>query len=102
MALVMQQAHLLDCTVGENAASGLIFRGIDKDEALAEGQKWLKVFGVSHLAHRNGKELSGGEAQRVSLARALACDPKILCSTSLFPQLDEPSRKSLLAELGTI
>ena len=102
MALVMQKAHLLDCTVLENAAAGLIFRGIDKNKAHAEAKKWLSLFGVDHLAQRNGKQLSGGEAQRVSLARALACDPKILLLDEPFSQLDEPSRKSLLSELGAI
>ena len=102
MALVMQKAHLLDCTVLENAASGLIFRGIDKNKAQHEAAKWLKLFGVDHLAQRNGQQLSGGEAQRVSLARALACDPKILLLDEPFSQLDEPSRKSLIIELGAI
>lgn len=79
IALVLQDPLLFDTSVYENVASGLRFRGIAKSEIKARIDKWLEQLGIPHLEKRRAGKLSGGEAQRVSLARALVL---VVCSIS--------------------
>jgi len=101
-ALVLQKSHLLDMTVLDNAATALRFRGRPAAEARVAAENALSLFGVAGLADRHGHQLSGGEAQRVSLARALAGDPELLLLDEPFAQLDQPSRESLVQDIGDV
>ncbi|MGI9952564.1 ABC transporter ATP-binding protein [Moorellaceae bacterium AZ2] len=99
LAVVFQDPLLLNTTVYQNVALGLRFRGIKGPEIGRRVQKWLEVLGIGHLALRKPWQLSGGEARRVSLARALVLEPQVLLLDEPFVALDAPTRAALLAEL---
>ena len=82
-------------------AAGLRLRKVDKEikKIVAAG---LEQFGMAHHQDRSAKTLSGGEAQRTSLARAFAVKPQILFLDEPFAALDPPTRESLLADLGRV
>ncbi len=102
MAVVFQDALLLDATVRANVGIPLRIRGFSRKEVATRTEKWLRRFGVEHLARRPARNLSGGEAQRTSLARAFALEPEVLFLDEPFASLDYPTRKALVRDLGPI
>jgi len=102
IALVLQEPLLLDTSVFENVAIGLRFRGLPSNQVRENVQNWLVRLGLEKLYDRNGARLSGGEAQRVSLARAFVLDPELLLLDEPFSALDAPTRLRLLHDLKTI
>jgi molybdopterin-binding protein len=100
MALMMQDPLLLRRSVAENVATGLRLRGVSRRERNARIDRWLERFGVRHLAPRSARKISGGEAHRVSLARAFALEPEVLLLDEPFAALDQPTRETLLQELA--
>ena len=101
-SFVLQQAFLFNTTVFENVASGLKMRSVPRAERKEQVNIWLNKLNIAHLAKRHPDMLSGGEAQRVSLARALVTDPKILFLDEPFTGLDYPTKIQLLKELKEI
>jgi len=102
VAVVFQRPLLLDRSVRENAGLGLALRGVGRRERDARADSELARLGVGHLADRSAAALSGGEAQRVSIARALAIDPEILFLDEPFSALDAPTRETLIADLARV
>ena len=102
IAMVFQEPLLFDTTVFENVASGLKIRGMKKEEIRHVVEEYLDRFGISHLVERSARKLSGGEAQRTSLARAFATKPEIVFLDEPFSSLDPPTRESLMGDLERI
>ena len=100
MAVVFQEPLLLNMTTLGNLLTALRIRGVRGKRATARAEVWLERFGVAHAAHQQARSLSGGEAQRASLARAFALEPELLFLDEPFAALDYPTRNSLLDELG--
>lgn len=101
-AVVFQESLLLNTTVWDNVALGLHMRGFKKDETNARTQKWLERFGIFSLAKRQARMLSGGEAKRVSLARAFALQPEVLFLDEPFAALDTPTHQSLIEDFESV
>ena len=101
-AAVFQQAYLLATTVRGNVESGLSMRGVKGEELHRRAAAALELLGIEHLADRRRNGLSGGEAQRVSIARALAVDPLVVFLDEPMASLDPPTRRGLLADLEKI
>ncbi|NLT66639.1 MAG: ABC transporter ATP-binding protein [Acidobacteria bacterium] len=99
ISMVFQEPLLFDTTVYKNVASGLRIRGLSRNETRDRVAKYLKCFHCEHLAQRSARKLSGGESQRISLARAFAVEPEILLLDEPFSALDPPTRHSLMHDL---
>jgi len=108
IAIALQQSLLLDTTVFQNIAVGLKIRKLPRKEIKEKVNEWLKKFNITHLADKHAYKLSGGEAQRVNLARAMILEPELLYLDEPFSALDFPTKmrliddfKSILASAGT-
>jgi len=102
IAMVLQEPLLFDTTVQENVASGLKIRGIGRSETRRRVEACLDRFNLTEMARRSARKLSGGEARRVSLARAFAVEPDMIFFDEPFANLDAPTRQSLIDDMGRI
>ncbi len=101
MAVMLQDPLLLRRSVAENVAIGPQAAGGARGASAGCGsERWLERFDVAHLAERSARKISGGEAHRVSLARAFALEPEVLLLDEPFSALDQPTRESLVEELA--
>ena len=99
MAVVFQDPLLLSTTVFENVAVGLKIRGFRGIEVRQRVWDWLERLRIDHLAERFPYNLSGGEAQRVNLARVFVLEPKIIFMDEPLVFLDANSRLEIMEDL---
>jgi ABC-type Fe3+/spermidine/putrescine transport system ATPase subunit len=88
--------------VGENVAFGLRMKSISKRESIERTTKLLKLVGLDGYEQRDVNTLSGGEQQRVALARSLAPQPRLLMLDEPLGALDRNLRERLILELRLI
>jgi tungstate transport system ATP-binding protein len=101
-SVALQQSLLLQGTVFENVAVGMKFRREESAAVKERVDEMLELFEISHLAQKNSQQLSGGEAQRVNLARALVIRPEVLYLDEPFSALDFPTKMKLIEDFKRI
>jgi lipoprotein-releasing system ATP-binding protein len=100
---VWQFHYLLpEFTAAENVALPLLARGKSKKEAMQEALHWLGEVGLADRSTHRAGELSGGEQQRVSIARALVTKPKLLLADEPTGDLDNQTAEALFSLLESL
>jgi NitT/TauT family transport system ATP-binding protein len=103
IGMVFQQAHLMPWrTVMDNIKLPLELEGMDESSARIKTQEMIELVGLNGFEGSWPRELSGGMAQRVGLARALVHDPDLLLLDEPFASLDAMTRERMWVELSRI
>ncbi len=101
-SVVFQEPLLFNRSIWENVAAPLKFRRASKKKIHKAVSSWLRKLGIEPLANRPARNISGGEARRTSLARALVNQPRVLFLDEPFANLDQPTKENLMHELRII
>ncbi|MDD2482151.1 MAG: phosphate ABC transporter ATP-binding protein [Lutispora sp.] len=98
MVMVFQKPLVFTTTVYENLAYGLKLRGMKKEQIKQKVEEMLDITGLKDKKHQKANTLSGGEAQRVAIGRAMIVRPKVLLLDEPTANLD-PANISIIEEL---
>ncbi len=100
LGVVLQFGQLLpELTAAQNVALPLLLDGHARDSSRQAARSWLERLGVDHLADAAPAELSGGEQQRVAVARALVTGPRIVFADEPTGALDTVAGEQVLGQL---
>jgi len=88
VGLVQQNPYLIKGSVIKNIELGLKFRHVKPAERESRARDMLRLLKIEILADRSVKSLSGGEAQKIAICRALVLDPKVILLDEPFTYLD--------------
>lgn len=103
IGMVFQKANLFThLRVDDNVAYGLRCKGMSKKESRSLAKTFLNKFNLDGFEKRFPETLSGGEAQRVALARTLIIKPELVLLDEPLSALDAPLRKKLAQEIRTL
>lgn len=102
-AVIFQEPRLLPwLTVLDNVAFGLESRGMDKPNARSRARHYIRLVGLQEFETAYPRQLSGGMAQRVGIARALTVQPEILLLDEPLGALDAMTKITMQEELARI
>jgi ABC-type nitrate/sulfonate/bicarbonate transport system ATPase subunit len=102
-AIIFQEPRLLPwLTVLGNVAFGLRVRGAPRDRAEARARRYICLVGLAEFENAFPRQLSGGMAQRVGIARALTVQPEILLLDEPLGALDAMTKLTMQEELSRI
>lgn len=99
---VHQHPVLFSTTVAENIGYGLAARGVAKKEIAHRTEEAMSWAGVTHLRDKHPAVLSGGETQRIALARAKILSPKLLLLDEPTANLDGAAREQVIALIPSL
>ena len=100
VGMVFQDAALFPhLSVEDNIGYGLVSKGMSRRDSRKAAAEWLRRFSLEGFARRRTETLSGGEKQRVALARTLAVDPAVVLFDEPLSALDAELRDRLRREL---
>ena len=86
----------------ENVSLPMIFQGVPKEKRLKRAAELLKIVGLKERIHHKPNELSGGEMQRVAIARSLANDPEVILADEPTGNLDSANGKIIMETLRNL
>jgi len=103
LGFIYQRFRLMPtATALENAARKLLLGGVRMREAQARAKPWLERVGLGERLDHAAAEMSGGERQRVAIARVLACAPRLILADEPTGNLDSARGRAIVQLLGTI
>jgi lipoprotein-releasing system ATP-binding protein len=103
LGFVYQFHHLLpELSAVDNVAAPLMINGMSRSKARKRGQELLRMMGLNERDHHRPGQLSGGEQQRVAIARSLANKPKVLIADEPTGNLDPNTSRVVFQSLFDI
>jgi ABC-type sugar transport system ATPase subunit len=102
MAMIFQEPLLFKRTVRANVAYGLKVRRMEREEREEMVEDMMERLSLKELAERDAMTLSGGEAQKVTLGRAMVLRPRLLLLDEPLASLDVPTRKMLRSDISSL